>query len=116
MRPEQRDAAYLWDILQACQDILDFTQNKTFHDFENDKMLRYAVERQILIIGEAAKNISDATKEKNPDIPWKPIIAQRNILAHEYGEILNERIWRVARERIPELAERIRTLIPPTAC
>jgi uncharacterized protein with HEPN domain len=51
-------------------------------------------------------------KEKTPDIPWKLIVAQRNIIAHEYGEILNERIWRVARERIPELTEHIRTLIP----
>jgi uncharacterized protein with HEPN domain len=46
-------------------------------------MMRYAVERQILVIGEAARKISEKLKQANPDIPWKAIVAQRNILAHE---------------------------------
>lgn len=112
MRPEDRDNAYLWDMIQACRDILDFTEHKTLHDFEKDKMLRYAVERQILVIGEAAKNISDSLKQKTSHIPWKLIIAQRNILAHEYGEVLTERIWKVARQRIPELLDQIQDLLP----
>ena len=59
MRPEQRDAAYLWDIHQAAQEIIHFVENLIFYDFENDKMVRYAVERQLLVIGEAAKHISE---------------------------------------------------------
>ncbi len=75
-------------------------------------MMRYAVEWQILVIGEAAKGISSSLKAKTPDIPWSAIIAQRNMLAHEYGEILIERIWRVVKEHIPELFVQIEPFIP----
>ena len=66
-------------------------------------MLRGAVERHLEIIGEAARNLSAGIREAHPDIPWCPIIAQRNVLAHEYGEVRHDRIWAVASERIPEL-------------
>jgi uncharacterized protein with HEPN domain len=46
-----------------------------------------AVERALGIIGEAARKVSDKTKAEQPAIPWKSIIAQRNVLALEYGEI-----------------------------
>jgi len=112
MRPEQRDAAYLWDIFQAAQEIAHFVDGLIYHDFENNKMARYAVERQLLVIGEAANHLSESFKVQHPHIPWKSIIAQRNILAHEYGEILVERIWIVATEKIPELINDIKPLVP----
>ena len=92
MQPEQRDAALLWDMRQAAKEIREFIQSMNFQEFESNKVVRYAVERQILVIGEAAKQISSALKNANTQIPWNLIVGQRNILAHEYGEILTERI------------------------
>jgi uncharacterized protein with HEPN domain len=112
MQPDERDPALLWDMMQAAKEILEFTENLNFKQFEKNKVIRYAVERQILVIGEAAKKISAALKEKNPHIPWEAIIGQRNILAHEYGEILVERIWLVAKKNIPELIKHLEPLIP----
>ena len=112
MLPEQKDAALLWDIKQAAEDIIDFVNGMKAHQFESNKVVRYAVERQILVIGEAAKNISDSLKKDHPEIPWSAIIGQRNIIAHEYGDILVERIWLLAIERIPELLKQIVPLIP----
>jgi uncharacterized protein with HEPN domain len=112
MQPEQRNAAYLWDIHQAATEIMHFVKNLTFHDFENNKMVRYAVERQLLVIGETANHLTEAFKDQHSHVPWNSIIAQRNILAHEYGEILVERIWLVATEKIPDLIEKIGPLIP----
>ncbi|NQV32371.1 MAG: DUF86 domain-containing protein [Phycisphaeraceae bacterium] len=112
MLPEDKDAGFLWDIREASLDIIEFTSGRTFNEFESNKMVRFAVERQILVIGEAAKGISSALKVKTPGIPWGAIIAQRNILAHEYGEILVERVWRVAKDNIPELLKQIEPFIP----
>jgi len=112
MLPEQRDPAYLWDMYQAALEISHFVTSMRFYDFENNKMVRYAVERQLLVIGEAANHVSESFKARHPHIPWKSIIAQRNILAHEYGEILVERIWRVATEKIPEFIKAIEPLVP----
>ncbi|NQV34519.1 MAG: DUF86 domain-containing protein [Phycisphaeraceae bacterium] len=87
MLPEDKEAGLLWDIREASLDIIEFTSGRTFHEFESNKMVRYAVERQILVIGEAAKGLSSVLRAKTPEIPWSAIIAQRNILAHEYGEL-----------------------------
>lgn len=112
MQPEDRDAAFLWDILEAAKDIHDFVRKMNFKDFSSDKKTRYAVERQLLVIGEAAKGVSDSYKQKYPEIPWKSMVGLRNILAHEYGEVLVERVWLIATEKIPELIEIIDPLIP----
>lgn len=112
MSPEDRDAAHLWDIIDAARDIISFTDGKSFHDFSNQKILRFAVERQLIVIGEAAKRLSEHFKALHPEIPWGMIIAQRNIIAHEYGEILVERIWHVAKEKLPPLLEQLTGSLP----
>jgi uncharacterized protein with HEPN domain len=56
-------------------------------------MIRYAVERQLLVIGEAANRVSAEFQETHPEIPWRQMIGLRNVLAYEYGEIKGDRIW-----------------------
>lgn len=113
MPPENRDLALLWDMRRAARDITEFMQGVTFAEFDSYKMLRYAIERQLVVIGEAANHISETFKQAHPEIPWKGIVGQRNVLAHEYGEILVERIWLAANERVPELIQLLDPLIPP---
>jgi uncharacterized protein with HEPN domain len=45
------------------------------------------------------------------EIPWRAIIAQRNVLAHEYGEIKQERMWLVATERVPDLIKKLKPIV-----
>jgi uncharacterized protein with HEPN domain len=73
---------------------------------------RLATERRIKIIGEAARRVSEDFRNTHPDIPWRPIIAQRNILTHEYGEVIEEKIWRVATRHIHALIEQLEPLVP----
>ena len=112
MLPEEKDAALLWDMQQAASEIVQFVEGVNYARFQSDKMLRYAIERQILVIGEAAKNVSATFKSSCPQIPWTAIVGQRNILAHEYGEVLVERIWRVASVFVPELIKLLTPLVP----
>ncbi|MCR4318859.1 MAG: DUF86 domain-containing protein [Candidatus Brocadiaceae bacterium] len=51
-------------------------------------------------------------QSEDRDIPWHLIIAQRNVIVHEYGEIKQDRIWALAEKRIPELIELIKPLLP----
>jgi uncharacterized protein with HEPN domain len=75
-------------------------------------MLRSAVERQIEIIGEAARRVSKEFQDAHAEILWRPIQAQRHVLAHDYGEIKHDRIWRVAEKHIPELIALLEPLVP----
>jgi uncharacterized protein with HEPN domain len=113
MQPDERDAGYLWDLLDSARTIRDFVAGVSFHQYQQDKKLQLAVERAIEIIGEAARHVSEAFRQAHSEIPWQGIIAQRNVLAHEYGEIKQDRIWKVATTRIPELITLLEPLIPP---
>ncbi len=111
--PNTKDAAYLWDIREAAREIQDFVKDISITQFLKDRKAQRAVERNLEILGEAARKLSLNFQEDNPDIPWRMMVAQRNVLAHEYGEIKQDRIWRVATDQIPDLIGKISKLIPP---
>lgn len=113
MRTEMDDPAYIADMLEASKDIRQFLKGVTRHRFLKDKKLQAAVERKIEIIGEAARKLTDAFKESHGEIPWRPIIAMRNIVAHDYGDVQQEKMWLVAEEKIPELISKLKAVLPP---
>jgi uncharacterized protein with HEPN domain len=96
----------------AAQEILDFMVGVSQAEFEENNQLRYAVERQLMVIGEAARHVSEEFQEQHPEIPWLQIIGQRNVLAHDYGEILVERVWLTATKSLPELIARLDQIVP----
>ncbi|MFH0794494.1 MAG: DUF86 domain-containing protein [bacterium] len=110
MRPDPVDMARLWDMRDAARAVVEFTQDMDFEDFIKDRRTRNAVERNLEIIGEAARHISRDTRGSHPDIPWSSVIGLRNIIAHEYGEILYEKVWSICRNRLPELIARLEEL------
>lgn len=114
MPHKKADPALLWDMLDAAEAINIFVSGKTFYHYQNDRMLRGAVERHLEIIGEAAKGVSKTCQKAHPEIPWHRIIAQRHVLAHEYGEIKQELIWKLATLHVPELIKNLKPLIPPS--
>jgi uncharacterized protein with HEPN domain len=113
MRPHEADLGYLWDMLDATRAVRQFVSGRTFQDYLKDRMMRGAIERNIEIIGEAASKVSAPFQDAHPEIPWRRIVAQRNVLAHEYGEIKHELMWRVATVRVPELIANLEPLTPP---
>jgi uncharacterized protein with HEPN domain len=113
MQPEIRDAGYLWDMLDAAETIRKFTDNVKYHEYIADRKLQLAVERCVEVIGEAAGRISQTFREAHPEIHWRLIIAQRNVIAHEYGEIKTERMYALVNEHIPELIEKLQKLAMP---
>jgi len=112
MPHEKGNLAYLWDILDAAKAIEEFTNQVTFDQYIKDRKLQMAVERALEIIGIAARHVSENFQTNHPEIPWKKMIAQRNVLAHEYGEIRQERIWAVVSTNIPEIIKQIEPLLP----
>jgi uncharacterized protein with HEPN domain len=111
MQPDQRDAAYLWDMLDAAQTVEQLSSGLDFFQYSNDRRTQLAVERSLEIIGEAARRVSDSFQNSHPKIPWRQIIGQRNVLIHEYGEVKQERIWKVVKENIPQLVDQLKKFV-----
>ncbi|MBN2563301.1 MAG: DUF86 domain-containing protein [Phycisphaerae bacterium] len=114
MPPEKQDEAYLWDMLDAAQAIQRFVEGRSSQDYVADRLLRSAVERNVEIIGEAARGVSAQFQVAHAEISWRASIAQRNVIAHEYGEIDDQRLWIVATRFIPELIDQLEPLVPPS--
>jgi uncharacterized protein with HEPN domain len=113
MAGDKGDAAFLWDMLDSAQSVMKMTAGMSFRQYQQDRRTRRAVEREVEIIGEAARKVSDIFQQDHPEVPWRKIIAQRHKLAHEYGEIQDEILWRVVTIHVPELLEQLKVLIPP---
>lgn len=97
-------------MLDAARTAVEFTDDIAFEHFLEDRKTRNAVERNLEIIGEAARRVSQETRANLSDVPWRSVIGLRNVLAHEYGEVRYEILWTVVRSKLPPLIERLETI------
>lgn len=113
MPPDEHDSSYLWDMLVYSRKVVALVQGVDFETYQRNETLRLAVERAIEIVGEASRGVSQPFKAAHPEIPWKPIAAQRHILAHSYAGIVDDKVWRVATRHVPDLILLLEPLVPP---
>jgi uncharacterized protein with HEPN domain len=111
----RRDDAYLLDILESARLILSYVDGRNRGDFESDVALQDQVIRRFQVIGEAARRVSDVTRERMSEVPWRAMIGLRNILIHEYGEVDMARLWQTVQEEIPGLIAQLESEVPPPA-
>jgi uncharacterized protein with HEPN domain len=101
---------YLFDISTAINSIEDYIGNpKIFEDYEKNRLLQQAVERNLEIIGEATKRILDI----NPNINIsnaRRIVSARNRIIHGYDDIDNTEIWSIVINNLPILKKEIDVL------
>jgi uncharacterized protein with HEPN domain len=94
----------LEDIRQACEEILAFTNGKTFKDYKQDRLLRSGVERQFEIIGEALNRLVKTAPDVADQVShYKRIISFRNILIHGYDLVEDAVVWDVVVKDLPLL-------------
>ena len=104
----KKDELYLGHIFDACAQIKKYIFNIDHPTFIEDRKTQDAVVRQLEIIGEASRRISETFKENHSEIPWHAIIGMRNRIAHDYLNIDIQVVWEVAINDIPVLEEFVR--------
>ena len=105
------DALFLRHILDSIDAIDGYTKGVTRVTFIQNAMLRDAVMRQLEIIGEAARNLSDAVRKAHPDVEWGQIIGMRNRLIHAYFQVDTELVWEIVSTDLPLLKRRVEAMI-----
>jgi uncharacterized protein with HEPN domain len=99
----KRDLAYLKHMLDAITRIEKFSSGLNREEFMKDEMVQSAIVRQLEIIGEAVKRISDETKRGRSEIPWGRIAGMRNRLIHRYFDVDFDEVWKVVEDDLPRL-------------
>ncbi len=105
------DKEFILDMLNACERILRYTQNLSYEDFCNNDMVIDAVVRNIEILGEAVKKISDNLKTKYKEVEWREIAKTRDKIIHFYFGLDLSIIWDIITVDIPALKEKLNKII-----
>lgn len=98
---------YVEDIPESAARIEEYTKTMTKDEFLRNTQVQDAVVRRLEIMGEAVKNIPEEFRAEYPQIPWKKIAGTRDVLAHEYFGVKLDRIWKIAKEDIPDLKSKM---------
>lgn len=115
MPKAERDAELrLDDILQAIGRIRSYTVGMTFDDFSSSQLTFDAVAMNVLVIGESITHLPDRLKAGFAGLPWKSMVAVRNLVAHGYPELDERIIWDIAQTRLDELEAVVRPMFDAT--
>ena len=102
---------WLFDIISSIDSIYSYVgERKIFQEYEKNKILRRAVEREIQIIGEAdirLQKFDSSIHLKNA----AQIISTRNRIVHAYDAVNNSIIWGIVVNHLPALRLEVETLL-----
>jgi uncharacterized protein with HEPN domain len=107
------DSSYYLDIVKAAQTIQAHIQGMDKEAFRASLLHQDAVIRQIMVIGEAARQVSEDGRNTTPAIPWSQIIKTRNHLVHRYFRIDFDIVWGIVESDLDLLIKVLSPLIPP---
>ena len=96
------DQVYLEHILEAINKILSYGSGGR-EEFARNPMAQDAIIRNFEIIGEAAKRLSETSKARQPDIPWRDVAGFRDVLIHDYMGVDLDEVWNVIKSHLPAL-------------
>ena len=99
----KRNKVYLQHILDSTAAIDSFVAAIKPEEFLEDRLLQDGVIRELEIVGEAAKNLSEDFRNSNNHIPWKDIMGTRDRLIHEYFGVDLDTVWKTAKQDLPRL-------------
>ena len=107
---KRTDQEFLSDIRQALQRITAYVAGMTYESFVADPKTQDAVVRNLEILGEAAKNLSDELRAKYPSIPWRNMAGARDRLIHHYFGTNLDIVWQIATVELPQVASQLETI------
>jgi uncharacterized protein with HEPN domain len=107
------DEIRLRHMLDAAREAISFAGGRTRADLDRDRMLVLSLVKDIEIIGEAAYQIAETTRDELSAIPWADIIGMRHRLVHAYFDINLNVLWRTVQDDLPALVAQMEPLLPP---
>ncbi len=112
---ERSDVDYLQDIQEAIRRIRAYTAGMSYEEFLADEKTQDAVVRNLEVLGEAAKRLSQALKQQHPTLPWRAIAGARDRLIHDYSAVNLEIVWAIVQQDLPGLATQIEEILRQAA-
>jgi len=97
------DVVRLLHMRDAAREAVTFAAGRSRDDLDDDRMLVPALVKDVEIIGEAASQVGQATRDSLPAIPWPNMVTMRHRLVHAYFDINLDTVWNTVTEDLPPL-------------
>ncbi|QEM68366.1 DUF86 domain-containing protein [Geobacter sp. FeAm09] len=104
------DQVYLAHIKDALQQISTYTDGMDTDAFLANRMVQDAVIRQLEIVGEATKKLSESFRRRFPFIPWKDLAGFRDKLIHQYFGVDLTTVWQSVVDDVPTLLDELKRI------
>lgn len=111
MREFSKDKMRIVHIAEAIERLEAHAGSLAECELHEDVLRYYGIVKNIEIIGEAARMLTDEFKTAHPEVEWRNISGMRNFLVHEYFNVDDETIFAVLHTEIPQLKEQIELYI-----
>ena len=98
-------------MVEAIQRISRYLDGMSYADFRKDTKTQDAVIRNVEIIGEAARGMTEELRTKNSHIPWKNMIGVRDRLIHHYFGVNLDIVWQVVVSDLPLLLPELSRIV-----
>ena len=108
---EREDMNFLADIKEAIRRIDVYIEKLSYEEFLENIKTQDAVVRNLEIIGEATKNLSEELKDKYPQICWKDLAGLRDKLIHHYFGVNFDIVWSIVKEELPEISPQLEEIL-----
>jgi len=103
----KNDTVYLKHILDAANQIEGYARGMTYETFLATRLVQDGVIRQLEIVGEATKNLSDEFRSSHDVLPWKDMAGMRDKLIHQYFGVDLSAVWDSVENDIPLIKEKL---------
>lgn len=100
-----KDLDSLEDIIHCINLIYRYSKGLSKEEFYKNQEKQDVLIHRLEIMGEASKRLSNEIVNTFPDIPWKQIKGMRDVLIHQYDDIMLEIVWETVQKRIPEIEQ-----------
>lgn len=104
---QKDDMVFVQYILESIENIEKFSKGISKENFIKNRLKQSAIIRELEIIGEASKNLSEDFRKEHNEIEWKPISGFRDKLIHHYFGLELNRVWNILEEDLPKLKKQI---------
>lgn len=99
------DLVRLRHLREAAEKAIEFSADRTRASLDDDELLRLGLTKLVEIVGEAAKQVSDATRARHPKVPWSAAARMRDRLIHHYFDVDLDILWATITDDLPALLE-----------
>lgn len=101
----------LTDLIDYATQAVDGMDAYPTADERYRRFIRGSVMRDLIVLGEICTRLGSDFHGQHPEVPWRMIIAQRNLLAHGYDAIVWERLLALRERHLPELIDNCRRIL-----